>query len=244
MRGEDTSSFSHTGEHVATIARQVMDQVGCHRFSAVVTDGASNVVCACKLLVEETPTVINLTDPCHKLSLLIKDISKIDDFTEMISQLRRTLNHFSKSTYATAVLTERRQLLGIGRGLETIGKTQFGTIPQAASSMLRCMPPIRQLPQSPASMRFEMQLTVYTALLNPILRALTCLESSFSTPADVLLLTSAALAAVNNHLEGSSHGLSSKLVISDIRRLASKRFSELINESPTDIYVAAFYLDP
>lgn len=83
MRGEDTSALSHTGEHIASLARQVMDQVGRGRISAVVTDGAANVVRARKLLVEEVPTVINLTDPCHKLSLLIKDIMKIEDFTEV-----------------------------------------------------------------------------------------------------------------------------------------------------------------
>lgn len=93
-------------------------------------------------------------------------------------------------------------------------------------------------------MRFEMQLTVFTALLDPILRALTCLESSFSTPADVLLLTSAALGAVEKHLSSSSHGLSSESSVSAIRQLACKRFSELINESPTDVYATAFYLDP
>ena len=93
-------------------------------------------------------------------------------------------------------------------------------------------------------MRFEMQLTVFTALLDPILRALTCLESSFSTPADVLLLTSAALGAVEKYLSSSSHGLSGEGTVSAIRHLASKRFSELINESPTDIYVTLFYLDP
>lgn len=83
MRGEDTSTQSHTGEHIANIARQVMDLVGRDRFSAVVTDGAANVVRARKLLVGETPTILNLSDPCHKLSLLIKDVTKLDEFREV-----------------------------------------------------------------------------------------------------------------------------------------------------------------
>jgi hypothetical protein len=89
-----------------------------------------------------------------------------------------------------------------------------------------------------------MQLTVLTMLLNPILRALTCLESSYSTPADVLLFFSAALAKLDKLFTSGSHGLNEASSVSRIRAYCNRRFSELINESPDDIYVVSFYLDP
>jgi hypothetical protein len=79
MRGEDTSTQPHTGEHIASLALQVMEEIGLHRFSAVVTDGAANVTRARSLIVEKAPTVLNMWDPCHKLSLLIKDICTISE---------------------------------------------------------------------------------------------------------------------------------------------------------------------
>ncbi|KAF8601837.1 hypothetical protein BDV93DRAFT_445172, partial [Ceratobasidium sp. AG-I] len=234
------------------------------RFSAVVTDGAANVVRARKILAEETPTILNLTDPCHKLSLLIKDIAKLDEFREPIQKLHCTFSFFNKSTHATAVLTERRILLAILRGLEKMGKTRFGSVVRGAKSLLRCMTPIRQLvsegafvvPVSElniritrarfhASLLFETQLTVFVAVLDPILRALTCLESSLSTPADVLLFFSAALGKLDQHLRsGSLSWPRPSKTVTSIQQRACKQFTELINESPDDIYVTAFYLDP
>lgn len=89
-----------------------------------------------------------------------------------------------------------------------------------------------------------MQLTVISALLKPLLCAITCLESSFSTPADVLLFFSGGLARVDALLASGSHGLSDDDSVSKIRTFCNRRFSELIDKSPDDIYVTAFYLDP
>lgn len=43
------------------------------------------------------------------------------------------------------MLTERRILQEILRGLEAIGETRFGSVVRGAKSVLRCINPIRQL---------------------------------------------------------------------------------------------------
>ncbi|QRW15693.1 hypothetical protein RhiXN_03694 [Rhizoctonia solani] len=237
MRGEDVSLESHTGEHIASLAKQIIQSIGPERFVAVVTDGAANVVLARRLLAE----------------FCVKDICKIPEF-------QKVLNFFKKSTSAKALLDQLRKLEGILRGLESIGKTRFGTVGHAALSLLRCMGLIRRLvskgaidipgcnryfiPNTPASICFEMQLTAFTAVLSPILRAITCLESASATLADVLLFFSAALGAVSKHLASDSHGLENSETVSSIIKSCTIRFNQLINETPDDCYVCAFYLDP
>ncbi|KAF8600207.1 hypothetical protein BDV93DRAFT_447951 [Ceratobasidium sp. AG-I] len=206
---------------------------------------AANVTSARKLIVNEMPTILNLSDPCHKLSLLIKDISKVPELQLGICDLRHSLTYFSKSAFANSQLVDRCKFKGEGHALKKIGKTRFGTVVQAADSMLQCLPSIRELvSEGSATLNFEMQLTVLTSLLNPILRALTCLESSFSTPADVLLFFSAALSSLNLILCTGTHGVRDEASVTMIRGFCNRRFSQLINESPDDIYVTAFYLNP
>ncbi|KAG9110107.1 hypothetical protein FRC07_008235 [Ceratobasidium sp. 392] len=240
IRGKDVSTESHTGEYIASIARQILSEVGHDRFAAVVTDGAANMVRTRRILVEETPTILNLSDPCHKMSLLIKDICKLEEFLETIRVICRVLSFFGKSVYACALLEERRKLLKILRGLEAMVDTRIFVeeaivIPEHNQ---------RFMGSSPASIMFEMQLTVLVAVLDLILRGITCLESSFSTPADVLLIFSSTLARLDKHLRSGTHGISRPKTIEGIRTALSKRFSELINKSPDDLYVGGFYLDP
>jgi hypothetical protein len=63
----------------------------------------------------------------------------------VIGQLRAVLAFFSDSTDASNHLEQKRQTLGIKRGLESIGKTRFGTLHWSSESMLRCLPAIRDI---------------------------------------------------------------------------------------------------
>jgi len=63
----------------------------------------------------------------------------------MIAILKKTVTHFSKSTYSTAKLAELRQEHNITSGLIKIGKTCFGTHWSAAVALEKCLPLIHQL---------------------------------------------------------------------------------------------------
>jgi len=52
---------------------------------------------------------------------------------------------FQKSTFANAQLRISRQKYKVSRGLVPIGKTRFGTIYFAGSSIQRCLTPLREL---------------------------------------------------------------------------------------------------
>lgn len=55
----------------------------------------------------------------------------------MIAILRKLMTHFGHSGDATTKLEEMRKENNSGRGLESIGKTRFGTITWSALSLKR-----------------------------------------------------------------------------------------------------------
>jgi hypothetical protein len=62
-----------------------------------------------------------------------------------ISQLKRLLNFFKKSSFANRHLSAVRVRMQISRGLESIGNTRFSAIYYAAESVDRCLMAIRLL---------------------------------------------------------------------------------------------------
>lgn len=63
----------------------------------------------------------------------------------MLSLLKRLLRYFKKSSHANHELTVARQLAGVSRGLEKVGKTRFATICRAGASVLRCIEPLKEI---------------------------------------------------------------------------------------------------
>lgn len=151
--------------------------------------------------------------------------------------------------------------LGISRGLEAIGKTRFATVYYAAASLLRCLPAIAkilddgtvELPEESdmdcfhsdghAAAWFKAELTQIVKVLEPLAKSIKCLESGHSTPADVFIFWVATLAEYEEFLSGTSHRLNSPTV-QDIRAILNKRYQEMIDSSPSDIYIASFFLVP
>jgi hypothetical protein len=93
------------------------------------------------------------------------------------------------------------------------------------------------------AIEFKLMLTELVNVLEPLARALLCLESTRSTLGDVYFFWLAALAALNQHFSSKNNLLSAQ----DKSRLQSmiySRFNEAMNEAPTDVYVTTFFLDP
>lgn len=58
---------------------------------------------------------------------------------------RAVIKRFNKSHSGVFELAAKRKELEIGRGLEAIGKTRFGTVVLSAISVLRCLLAIQAL---------------------------------------------------------------------------------------------------
>ncbi|KAG8686955.1 hypothetical protein FRC09_013822 [Ceratobasidium sp. 395] len=257
---------SHNSDYIEDLLVKVITELGPHRVSSVVSDDTSVTKKARRLATSRHASILNLADPVHKLNLCIQDICQDKLWTSVLNRLRKILTHFKISTQATAKLNAARKILGILRRLQSIGKTRFATLYYAAISVLENLPALYKiyrdheidtttnpLPDAVSealdekqvtAIEFKLMLTELVNILEPIARALLCLESTESTLGDVYFFWLAALAVLNRHFASRNNTL---LTLQDMSRLQAKiyyRFNEAMNEAPTDTYVTAFFLDP
>jgi hypothetical protein len=80
-------------------------------------------------------------------------------------------------------------------------------------------------------------------VIGPFAKAILCLESAHSTPADVYLFWLTIMATLDHLFKTNESGLRSE-TIEEIREIANARFDEMINDGPTDVYLTSFFLDP
>jgi citrate lyase gamma subunit len=72
------SKESHTGEFISQKIKEVLEDVGIKKFSAIVSDYAANMVAAKKKIVEKFPYIIPLRCIAHHINLLTSDIMKLE----------------------------------------------------------------------------------------------------------------------------------------------------------------------
>jgi hypothetical protein len=88
-----------------------------------------------------------------------------------------------------------------------------------------------------------MNLKRMLSVLEPIARAIKCLESTQSTLADIFVFWQAVLGKILELFMGSHSGFSNAEQ-TRIRRAIIYRYNETIHDAPTDTYLTAFFLDP
>jgi len=88
-------------------------------------------------------------------------------------------------------------------------------------------------------------LTVYTSVMAPIARSIKALESRAANAADVFVFWLGIAASLRSLFSEPSHitGITSELA-GKVTRVVNRRYKEFIDNSPTDVYFAAFFLDP
>ena len=145
---------------------KVIDPIGRERFSAVSSDNTGNTRVSREILSARMPTLLNLPDPSHHINNTWKDIANLPYFTQvnsenimtiilaliqfihilqLVKQIRGTIKFFKQSGHSKTLLREFRDEKSLGPGLESIGKTRFGTLLRSAVSLQRCISGIRDL---------------------------------------------------------------------------------------------------
>ncbi|KAF7303480.1 DUF659 domain-containing protein [Mycena indigotica] len=261
MLADESSGDSHTGEHIKDILLGVIDDIGPLQFAALVSDDAGNTRVARELIAEKYPTIIALADAPHHLSNLVKDICKLAHFEEGIEKMRTVIGFFSTSTYAGTHLKALRVIMDITKGLVTVGKTRFGTMYWSGYALLRNLPAIHELirlgvvraegseEQSklgffrkvPLYNAFKLNLEQLVTILEPIARAIQCLEGSMTTLGDVWKFYVAITAVLQDNFAENALAIPDD-VMDAIRRIVNARYQQLIGS--TDAYLAGFFLDP
>ncbi|KAJ7720009.1 hypothetical protein B0H16DRAFT_1700044 [Mycena metata] len=160
----------------------------------------------------------------------------------------------SLSSYSQDWYDAAREDLKISRGLQSVGETRFGTIYWSLDSVLRGIDAFvlrRHFLDDEDVFKLRRDLIRLGAVLMPFARAIQCLESKDTTPADVYLYWLAAVVAQLKDLiakDDAAAQSKSKYVTTVkelIRGIANFRFTQLIQSAQSsDVYFTAFVLDP
>jgi hypothetical protein len=99
------------------------------------------------------------------------------------------------------------------------------------------------VPDTAETLTFQLALQQLLAVIGPPAKATKCLESSFANAADIYIFWLAVQSTFADHCVKNVVKLPSK-VLEDVRQLCNYRFNQTINEGPSDIFIAAFFLVP
>ena len=103
---KDFSLHSHTADFISKEILKVIDDVGFENFSSVVSDNASTMVAAKKLVNEKYPHIIPVRCITHHINLLTNDIMKHEFSKSTMSKCMKIVKYFHQSYKAGATLLE------------------------------------------------------------------------------------------------------------------------------------------
>ena len=89
----------HTAKYIYNELKTIIEDVGPSKFAGIVTDNASSMRAAWKLLNKDYPRLICLGCNAHIGNLLIKDILKLDWIEKLINYIKPIINFFSRTSY-------------------------------------------------------------------------------------------------------------------------------------------------
>jgi hypothetical protein len=129
----DTGEESQSGENIAKDLVTVIEEIGVNKVVSLVTDNASNMKNAWKLLRERYPRLIVNGCAAHTIYLLVKDTCKLEPYAEVLQQAR-LITSFVKDRNALCKRFERLQTslhedgdIEHKRSLVFVGETRWYT---------------------------------------------------------------------------------------------------------------------
>jgi len=94
-------------------------------------------------------------------------------------------------------------------------------------------------------LQFQLQLVQYIAIVGPLARSLWSLEASQANASDVFVFWLAVASNLKDIFSKSSDATGISQTLSRrVTAIINRRYKEMIDESPSDIYFTAFFLDP
>lgn len=143
---KDFSKNSHTGEFLSTEILRILNEVKIRKFCTIISDHASNVVLAKKMIAIQHPHIIPMRCIAHHINLLTNDIMKLDWASKLISECKKIVNFFTNSHKAGELLKEDivKNMISEG-GLKKYVKTRWSTAFDCTDSIVRCQESIRKV---------------------------------------------------------------------------------------------------
>ncbi|KAJ6615668.1 hypothetical protein B0H10DRAFT_1800959, partial [Mycena sp. CBHHK59/15] len=137
-----------------------------------------------------------------------------------------------------------RVILDINKGLEKIGKTRFGTLYWSSHSLLRCLSAISELINTGIiNVESSDKLQQLNQILEPIARAIKCLEGLEVTVGDIWKFYVAITAVLHDLFEDNSLSIPLN-VREEVSAIINRRYDQMIHGPSGNLFLSGFFLDP
>jgi replicative superfamily II helicase len=135
---QNLSKESHTSQYIAEKIIEVIESVGPEKFSAVVSDNASSMVKAKKLVNEKYENIMPIRCIDHQINLITTDICKLTFAQDLLKKCMKVVRFFKASHRAGEILRAEILEMVNGKGLKSYVKTRWSTAFDCANSVLSC----------------------------------------------------------------------------------------------------------
>lgn len=136
---QNLSKHSHTGNFLANKIIEVIEDVGPTKFSGIVSDNASAMVLAKRLVNEKYGSIMPIRCIAHHINLLTNDICKLEFAQSTLKNCMKLVQFFKASHQANATLAnEIIENMIKGGGLKGYCQTRWTTAFDCVSSVLKC----------------------------------------------------------------------------------------------------------
>lgn len=105
----DSKANRHTAEYIGRQLIDTMNEIGPMKFFCIVTDNASNMRAAWRLVEKEFPHILTYGCIAHGINLLCQDIWKIGLFTECIGQCKEIVKEIRNCHFLLALFREKQK---------------------------------------------------------------------------------------------------------------------------------------
>ncbi|GBC16120.2 zinc finger BED domain-containing protein 1-like [Rhizophagus irregularis DAOM 181602=DAOM 197198] len=237
---------SHTAKWVADEIIKQMEIVGINKFSAVITDTASVMKAAWRIIEDSYPSIVCLGCNSHVMNLLISDILKIDQIKSVVENAKKLVNYFKAHVQATAKL-KRIQKENYSKEIALVlpALTRWGThlacfqsLQNSRTALEQALMDIRIRQNMDLTLRahilsdeFWEDLDIITKIMEPMVSALKLFESDISILSNVY----SYFKEVMNQINQIDCNFSDKL-----QELIAKRWEYTYHP----IMITAYMLDP
>ncbi|CAG8810444.1 15413_t:CDS:2, partial [Gigaspora rosea] len=117
---------------------RILNEIGCDKFAAIMTDNASNVKLAQQIIHNKHPNILSLNCIAHCINLVSKDILKHTFSSRLIKECNEVIKFFKKSHMPNSCLSHAISELKIsGGGLRKFIDTRWTSAYECTSSVCR-----------------------------------------------------------------------------------------------------------
>ncbi|KAJ6592131.1 hypothetical protein DFH09DRAFT_1306042 [Mycena vulgaris] len=182
-----------------------MTSISRERFASIGSDTTGNTKLGRELAQGVVATVFIVPDPNHHLYNTIKDVCKV-----AIGKMRKTITHFSHSTYSATHLDKSK----------------------LAWFKHLCL-----------FHNFELEIQQFCNILEPIARAIKCLEGLEATVGDIWKFFVAITAVLHDLFKENILSFPSD-VQDEVCSIVNRHYDEMINGPNGDLFLVGFCLEP